>query len=91
MPLFSPFLPSCLLLGEGSFGSVYLVRRISDSQLYALKKVSAFFHFITLAAREYQSKQPSQENKKSDVSHFACVLIGANHGTQRERQVECTE
>lgn len=28
-------------LGEGSFGSVYLVRRISDSQLYALKKVSS--------------------------------------------------
>ena len=27
-------------IGEGSFGSVYLVRRISDSQLYALKKVS---------------------------------------------------
>ena len=26
-------------LGEGSFGSVYLVRRISDNQLYALKKV----------------------------------------------------
>lgn len=26
-------------LGEGSFGNVYLVRRISDSQLYALKKV----------------------------------------------------
>jgi len=26
-------------LGEGSFGTVYLVRRRSDDQLYALKKV----------------------------------------------------
>lgn len=29
-----------LFLGEGSFGNVYLVRRISDGHLYALKKVS---------------------------------------------------
>ena len=28
------------ILGEGSFGNVYLVRRISDGCLYALKKVS---------------------------------------------------
>ena len=27
------------LTGEGSFGSVYLVKRISDGQLYALKQV----------------------------------------------------
>ena len=27
-------------LGEGSFGSVYLVKRISDNLNYALKKVS---------------------------------------------------
>lgn len=26
-------------LGEGSFSSVYLVKRISDNKLYALKKV----------------------------------------------------
>jgi len=28
-----------VLIGEGSFGSVYLVKRISDNNLYALKKV----------------------------------------------------
>ena len=27
-------------IGEGSFSSVYKVRRISDDQIYALKKVS---------------------------------------------------
>jgi hypothetical protein len=37
--IFKPIL-NITILGEGSFGSVYLVKRISDSQLYALKKVS---------------------------------------------------
>ena len=34
-------------IGEGSFGAVYLVRRISDNQLYALKKVSFWKQRIT--------------------------------------------
>lgn len=29
-------------LGEGSFASVYKVRRVSDQQIYALKKVHIF-------------------------------------------------
>jgi hypothetical protein len=28
-------------IGEGSFGTVYLVKRQSDGQLYAMKKVSS--------------------------------------------------
>jgi serine/threonine protein kinase len=28
-----------LLLGEGSFGAVYLVKRSTDNNLYALKRV----------------------------------------------------
>jgi len=29
-------------LGEGSFGTVYLVKRLSDGQLYAMKKVRIY-------------------------------------------------
>lgn len=29
-----------VVLGEGSFGTVYLVKRLSDGKFYALKKVS---------------------------------------------------
>lgn len=31
------------LIGEGAFSSVYLVKRISDGGLYALKKVNLSF------------------------------------------------
>ena len=30
--------------GEGSFGSVYLVKRATDNKLYALKRVSKQLH-----------------------------------------------
>lgn len=32
-----------IFLGEGSFGTVYLVKRKTDGQFYALKKVSKSF------------------------------------------------
>ena len=37
-------------IGEGSFSSVYKVRRISDDQIYALKKVHGGFIQIKIAA-----------------------------------------
>ena len=38
-------LPSTITvrLGEGAFSTVYLVKRLSDNQLYALKKVRTYF------------------------------------------------
>lgn len=39
------------LLGEGSFGTVYLVKRKSDDQLYALKKVK----MLPLGEKERQN------------------------------------
>ena len=51
-----------IVIGEGSFGSVYLVKRRSDKQLYALKRVSkgsskipTLWATFSLLASEYYS------------------------------------
>lgn len=49
-------------LGEGAYSSVYKVRRISDKQLYALKKV----RMMNLSAKE-------RENALNEVRILASI------------------
>lgn len=44
-------------IGEGSFSSVYKVRRISDDQIYALKKVIRNVMQIKIAALKEKERQ----------------------------------
>lgn len=41
-----------VVLGEGSFGTVYLVKRLSDGKFYALKKVS-FLSILIITENKY--------------------------------------
>lgn len=76
----SPPLASDTIIGDGSYGSVYLVKRISDGQFYALKKVSHIFqlngHFSVvdeaLKKGETKAKLPQRDSsaRKRPVSHF---------------------
>ena len=50
-PTLNSFIP-LTKLGEGTFSSVYKVRRISDNLIYALKKVKA----ISTADKDRQPK-----------------------------------
>jgi NIMA (never in mitosis gene a)-related kinase len=49
-------------LGEGAYSSVYKVRRVSDKQLYALKKV----RMMNLSAKE-------RENALNEVRILASI------------------
>lgn len=54
-----------LLLGQGAFSSVYKVKRISDNQEYALKK-------INLASMSFKEK----ENALNEVRFLASIEYG---------------
>ncbi len=50
-------------IGEGSFGTVFKVRRKFDQKIYAMKKVRLASYFQNVESESYQIRVKDEENK----------------------------